>query len=146
MCNYIKSNNEKCKLSPKLLYCHIHQKLIIKTNLKKEIVNLNKTIEKKVNKIKELEQNLEFFKNELNQIHQKYKEDYDKYQVIKEYTILKDKLIKINPKSSPYRILSDKFYTNIIKDKFNKDITELKIEFEELRKKRNSYCHNIKSV
>ena len=27
MCNYIKSNKEKCKLSPKLLYCHIHKKI-----------------------------------------------------------------------------------------------------------------------
>lgn len=139
MCNYIKTNNEKCKLSPKLLYCHIHQKLIIKTNLKKEIVNLNKTIEKKVNKIKELEQNLEFFKNEVN----KLQTDYERYQIIKKYEILKNELININPNSTPYKILTDYYYKDIIKKKFNKDIDELKNEFNQLRKQRINYCHNV---
>jgi cell division protein FtsB len=146
MCNYIKNNKEKCKLSPQLLYCHIHKKLIIKNNLKKEIINLNKTILKKVDKIKELEQNLEFFKNEVNELQKKYKTDYDKYQIIKQYEILKNQLININPDSSPYKILSDYYYKDIIKQKFNKDIDELKYEFNELRKKRIEYCHSIKSM
>ena len=157
MCNYIKKNNEKCKLSPKNLYCHIHKKIIIKQkqqfsekissdNLKKEIINLNKTIEKKVDKIKELEQNLEFFKNEVNELHKKYKKDYDKYQIIKQYEILKNELININPQSSPYKILTDYYYKDIIKQKFNKDIDELKNEFNYLRKKRIEYCHSIESM
>lgn len=139
MCNYIKTNKEKCKLSPKLLYCHIHKKMIIKTNLKKEIINLNKTIIKKVDKIKELEKNLEFFKNEVN----KLQEDYEKYQIIKKYEILKNELININPQSTPYKILTDYYYKDIIQKKFNKDIDELKNEFNQLRKQRINYCHNV---
>ena len=143
MCKYIKKNNEKCKLSPKMTYCHIHKKIIIKHNLKKEIINLNKTIEKKTNQIRELNNNLEFFKLELNKIYEKYKKDYDKYQIIKQYEILKNELININPKSSPYKILTDYYYKDIIKQKFNKNINELKDEFNYLRKKRIEYCHPI---
>jgi len=143
MCKYIKKNNEKCKLSPKMTYCHIHKKIIIKNNLKKEIINLNKTIEKKTNQIKELNNNLEFFKLELNKIYETYKTDYDKYQIIKQYEILKNELININPKSTPYKILTDYFYKDIIKQKFNKNINELKNEFNYLRKKRIEYCHPI---
>jgi hypothetical protein len=113
--------------------------MIIKHNLKKEIINLNKTIIKKVDKIKELEKNLEFFKNEVN----KLQEDYEKYQIIKKYEILKNELININPQSTPYKILTDYYYKDIIQKKFNKDIDELKNEFNQLRKQRINYCHNV---
>ena len=151
MCKYILKSGNQCKLSPKIVYCHIHSKIVIKDNLKKEIINLNKTIEKKVNKIKELENNLEFFKNEVNELHldktklaclvNKYKEDYNKYQIIKQYEILKNKLININPNSSPYKILTDYYYSDIIQKTFNKHINDLKNEFITLRKKRIEYCH-----
>lgn len=144
MCKYILKSGNQCKLSPKIVYCHIHSKIVIKDNLKKEIINLNKTIEKKVNKIKELENNLEFFKSEVNELHNKYRDDYNKYQIIKQYELLKNELININPKSSPYKILSDYYYSDIIKKKFNKNINDLKNEFITLRKKRIEYCHLIK--
>ena len=100
MCNHIKKNGEQCKISKNKTYCHIHsvnwnniiiQKSPTNDNLKKEIVNLNKTIEKKAIKIKELNENLEFFKNEINELNNKINlmsENYEKYELIQKYTIL----------------------------------------------------------
>ena len=151
MCNQITKSGSKCRISANASYCHIHKRNIIiqkplVDNLKKEIKNLNKTIQKKNIQITELNNNLEFFKNEVNIIQKKYEEDYNKYQIIKQYEILKNQLININPKSSPYKILTDYYYKDIIKKKFNKDINDLKNEFNYLRKKRIEYCHSIKSM
>jgi hypothetical protein len=166
MCNHIKANGEKCKLAPKKSYCHIHKitfsNVIIQkdssNNLKKEIVNLNKTIERKVNKIKtllmeqvesatrlkELNDNLEFFKQEVNELNDKINlmnESCEKYELIQKYTYLKNELIKINRKTTPYKILSNPYYKNIIETKFNKPQDILLEEFTNLRNHRNSYCH-----
>jgi len=151
MCNHIKANGEQCKLSPKRSYCHIHKwdSIIIpksqtNDNLKKEIVNLNKTIEKKANKIKELNENLEFFKQEVNELNNKINlmnESYEKYELIQKYTQLKNELIKINRKITPFKILSNPQYKNIIETKFNKPQDILLEEFTNLRNHRNSYCH-----
>jgi chromosome segregation ATPase len=152
MCNHIKANGEKCKLAPKKSYCHIHKitfsNVIIQkdssNNLKKEIVNLNKTIERKVNKIKELNENLEFFKQEVNELNNKINlmnENCEKYELIQKYTYLKNELIKINRKTTPYKILSNPYYKNIIETKFNKPQDILLEEFTNLRNHRNSYCH-----
>jgi len=146
MCNQITKSGEKCKLENNKDYCHIHKKLIIKFNLKKEIINLNKTIERKVNIINELNNNLEFFKLEVDKLNNKINlmnENYERYELIKKYEILKNDLININPQSTPYKILSNYYYKDIIKQKFNKDIDQLKNEFEILRKKRIEYCHSI---
>ena len=151
MCNHIKANGEQCKLSPKKSYCHIHNwnNIIIpksqtNDNLKKEIVNLNKTIEKKANKIKELNENFEFFKQEVNELNNKINlmnENCEKYELIQKYTYLKNELIKINRKTTPFKILSNPYYKNIIETKFNKPQDILLEEFTNLRNHRNSYCH-----
>lgn len=153
MCNHIKANGEKCKLSPKKSYCHIHKinatNIVIKKpdmniNLKKEIVNLNKTIKRKVNKIKELNNNLEFFKQEVNELNNKINlmnETCEKYELIQKYTFLKKQLININRKSTPYKILSNPHYKHIVESKFNKPQGILLQEFTNLRNNRNSYCH-----
>ena len=167
MCNHIKKNGEQCKISKNKTYCHIHsvnwnniiiQKSPTNDNLKKEIVNLNKTIEKKTFalrasqehlvaqaiKIKELNENLEFFKNEINELNNKINlmsENYEKYELIQKYTILKNELIKINRKSTPYKILSNPYYKNIIENKFNKPQDILLEEFTNLRNQRNEYAH-----
>lgn len=146
MCNQLTKLGTKCCIQPNKSYCHIHNKMIAKYNLKKEVINLNKTIQKKTIQINELNNNLEFFKNEVNNIQKKYEEDYNKYQIIKQYEILKNKLININPQSSPYKILCDNKYKQTIKKTFNKDINVLKDEFNYLRKKRIEYCHSIKSM
>ena len=86
MCNYLTKSGNQCKLEANKNYCHIHKKIIIKYNLKKEIVNLNKTIENKVNQIKILNDNLEFFKNQINKLNNKINEmneNYEKYELIK---------------------------------------------------------------
>jgi chromosome segregation ATPase len=152
MCNHIRANGEKCKLAPKKSYCHIHKITFsnviiqkdISNNLKKEIVNLNKTIERKANKIKELNENLEFFKQEVNELNNKINlmnESCEKYELIQKYTQLKNELIKINRKTTPYKILSNPYYKNIIETKFNKPQDILLEEFTYLRNNRNSYCH-----
>lgn len=153
MCNQIIKTGAKCKISPNKNYCHIHKinmtnivinKPDININLKKEIVNLNKTIERKVNKIKELNNNLEFFKQEVNELNNKINlmnENCQKYELIREYTELKKELIKINKKKTPYKILSDPYYKNIIESKFNKPQEILLEEFIYLRNHRNDYCH-----
>ena len=153
MCNHIKANGEQCKISKNKTYCHIHsvnwnniiiQKSPTNDNLKKEIVNLNKTIEKKAIKIKELNENLEFFKNEINELNNKINlmnENCEKYELIQKYTILKNELIKINKKSTPYKILSNPYYKNIIENKFNKPQDILLEEFTNLRNQRNEYAH-----
>ena len=166
MCNHIKANGEQCKNSKNKTYCHIHNwnniivpKSQTNENLKKEIVNLNKTIEKKAIKIKELNNNLEFFKKEVNVLNnstsQKIEalerayankinlmnENCKKYELIQQYTYLKNELININKKSTPYKILSNPYYKNIIERKFNKSQDILLEEFTNLRINRNNYCH-----
>jgi chromosome segregation ATPase len=144
MCNYLTKSGNQCKLESNKIYCHIHKKLIIKYNLKKEIVNLNKTIEKKVNKIKELNNNLNSLKytiNELNNKINEMNENYEKYELIKKYTILKKQLIKINNKTTPYNILTNPYYKNIVETKFKKPQDFLLKEFTDLRNHRNDYCH-----
>jgi predicted RNase H-like nuclease (RuvC/YqgF family) len=151
MCNHIKANGEQCKNSKNKTYCHIHNwnniivpKSQTNENLKKEIVNLNKTIEKKAIKIKELNNNLEFFKKEVNVLNNKINlmnENCKKYELIQQYTYLKNELININKKSTPYKILSNPYYKNIIERKFNKSQDILLEEFTNLRINRNNYCH-----
>lgn len=144
MCNQITKSNEKCKLEPNKPYCHIHKKLIIKHNLKKEIINLNKTIEKKSLENKELKKNLEFFKNEVNELNNKINsmiDHYNKYEVIKNYNKLKNELININPQLTPYKILNDPYYKNLIENKYKKSQEDLKNEFTNLRINRNLFCH-----
>lgn len=152
MCNQMTKSGVKCKISPNEGYCHIHKRnwdnIIIQKptidNLKKEITNLNKTIEKKANKIKELNNNLEFFKQEVNELNNKINlmnETCEKYELIQKYTFLKKQLININRKSTPYKILSNPHYKHIVESKFNKPQDILLQEFTNLRNNRNSYCH-----
>jgi len=144
MCNQITKSGNQCKLEVNKTYCHIHKKQIIKYNLKKEITNLNKTIEKKANQIKELNENLEFFKNEINELNNKINEmneNYEKYELIKKYTTLKKELIKINNRTTPFKILSSPYYKNIVETKFKKPQDLLLEEFTNLRNHRNDYCH-----
>lgn len=147
MCIHIKKNDEICKLSPNKEYCHIHNNIILekdKTNLKKEIINLNKTIKKKSIKIINLNENLEFFKQEVNELNNKIKnmnENCKKYELIQKYTYLKNEIIKINKNKSPFKILTSSQYKIIIENKFNKSQDILLEEFENLRVNRNIYCH-----
>jgi hypothetical protein len=68
-------------------------------------------------------------------------ENCKKYELIQQYTYLKNELININKKSTPYKILSNPYYKNIIERKFNKSQDILLEEFTNLRINRNNYCH-----
>lgn len=151
MCNQITKSGKQCKISPTKNYCHIHKITFVNiiqkdnsNNLKKEIINLNKTIEKKSIKIKELNENLEFFKQEVNELNIKINlmtGNYEKYELIQKYTYLKNELIKIDKKTSPFKILSNPYYKNIVENTFNKSQNLLLEEFTNLRNHRNQYCH-----
>ncbi len=118
MCNFIKSDNNSCKIkSGHKLYCHIHEKYITVHNLKNcllekdlnlshaknEIKNLNKSIEKKVSMIKikskEIDRlnsdkkNLLAIIDRINQSKLNMQIDYNKYQLIKSFEIKRKQLI-----------------------------------------------------
>lgn len=122
MCNFIKSNNAKCRISSgSNLYCHIHAKYITVHNLqncllekdlrlehaKNEIRNLNKSIQKKASlhqkqinlrediivQLKAKQDELmKVITNNTKAIH-RMQEDYNKYRMIKSFEKKRQELI-----------------------------------------------------
>lgn len=89
MCNQILKSGLQCKIKSKTKLCHIHMKKDLLTKKQNEITNLNKSLEKKSEIIKTL------LKEISNQrlINNNMKEDYNNYQIIKEYEKQKNDLI-----------------------------------------------------
>lgn len=129
MCNFMINNTRKCKLAPKKSLCHIHitrqnesrqndlikiidleikneqlEKKISKMskfqdNVKIELTNLYKTIEKKNIGLREKENEISKLKLTLEQQSKKINnmtEDYNNFQIIKQYEKTKQELLKKN--------------------------------------------------
>jgi hypothetical protein len=120
------SNNDKIKA------------LLIEKNT--EIDRLNNTIAS----YKVLLQRKNIQCNELNKKLADYdllKEDYDKYQIIKQYTIINKKLEGINKDIEPYQIIKNKSNKKQLEEIFNMEYRYIKKFYNELRDKRNKYAH-----
>lgn len=110
MCNEIASSTGiKCKLSENEALCFIHKKKKIIVHIKSEIKNLNKTIERKNEKIKILDHQIEQKEEHINALNDQIatlldekiqlrkenksmREDFDNYQFIKSFEIIKTNL------------------------------------------------------
>ena len=119
MCSEIAtSTKQQCKLSKNKSICHMHKKKKLLGYIKSEIINLNKTVEKKNNKIKCLDKQIESKTNEivklnediyelniekselqeendiLREENEAMKEDFNNYQFIKRFEAIKYNLKK----------------------------------------------------
>lgn len=106
MCNQILKSGLQCKIKSKTKLCHIHMKASaisdyavqkdLLTKKQNEIINLNKSLEKKSDIIKELYKEISIYKIKLFSLQEdnnNMKEDYNNYQIIKEYEKQKNDLI-----------------------------------------------------
>ncbi len=69
------------------------------------------------------------------------KEDYDKYQIIKQYAIINKKLEEIDKDVEPYQIIKNKNNKKQLEEIFNMKYHYIKKFYNELRDKRNLYAH-----
>ncbi len=70
-----------------------------------------------------------------------FKEDYDKYQIIKQYAIINKKLEEIDKDVEPYQIIKNKNNKKQLEEIFNMKYHYIKKFYNELRDKRNQYAH-----
>ncbi len=70
-----------------------------------------------------------------------FKEDYDKYQIIKQYAIINKKLEEIDKDVEPYQIIKNKNNKKQLEEIFNMKYHYIKKFYNELRDKRNLYAH-----
>ncbi len=106
----------------------------------KEINRLNNSITSY--KILLQRKNIQY--NSLNEKLSNYnllKEDYDKYQIIKQYAIINKKLEEINKEVEPYQIIKNKNNKKQLEEIFNMEYRHIKKFYNELRDKRNKYAH-----
>lgn len=68
-------------------------------------------------------------------------EDYDKYQIIRQYSIINQKLEEINKEVEPYQIIKNKNNKKQLEKIFNMEYRHIKKFYNELRDKRNKYAH-----
>jgi hypothetical protein len=139
MCKFIKANNEQCKNSPNKEYCYIHTKKIIinDINLKQEIKNLNKTIVKKNEIIKSKSEIVIILSKKINSM----KEDFDRYQIIKEYHIIKTTMLNLLPKSCPYSLINNIDNKDILEEIFKLPYNEILPYYSNLRYNRTKFSH-----
>ena len=96
MCEQILKSGLQCKIKSKTKLCHIHIKKALFNKKQNEIINLNKSLEKKSEIIKELYKEISTYKIKLFSLQEDnniMKKDYENYQIIKEYENQKNKLI-----------------------------------------------------
>lgn len=157
MCNYIKRNGHQCKL-PAKPYCHIHKK---DAYLKDEIKNLNKTLLKKAEEIKQQKENeevlylelretkfllaeLEDEKDQLVSEVESMKHDFEAFQTIKRFERLKmnlSKHIDVGDVSAMYIFLKANKNKSLLKDLFGKEYDNYNSAYETMRWKRNKVAH-----
>lgn len=139
MCNQILKNGNICKKSKNKDLCHIHDKIKQINNINEiqkklslkeiEIKNLNKSLEKKSFIIKDL---------------QKYRlmeDDFNKYQIIKKFTIIKDKLKQYFGNKQPYKIINNIYNKEKLEKIFKMDYYDIPDYYNNLRNKRITYAH-----
>ncbi len=101
------------------------------------ISTLNKCIQKKSLIIKDLKDQI----NTLNDKVESMQSYYDNYAIIIQYTNMKKSLIAIDRMSSPFKILTNPFYRNIVMTTFSMTQKEMLDIFINLREQRNNLCH-----
>ena len=143
MCNEIsKRTGNKCKLQPTEKFCFVHKAKIAKEQLehnvliqdytKDEVRNLNKTIQKQSDKIKDLW-------NKINQM----KESYELYEKIKYFEGLKknlQKVIDVYDLDKLYQFCINKNNKKILEDILGEHEDQY-MYYTELRWERNKIAH-----
>lgn len=158
MCNYIRKNGQKCLLSPKRDLCHIHKKNVVLEYKQAEIVHLNRTIAKKnelyKSEIKSLRNENEKYQSEIESLQTvitymekqiaDMQEDFNSYNKIKKYELIKSKLAKhVYDVSDLYEVKyfcrehgNAKILTSIFGEQ-----TDYWRYYNDLRLQRNKLCH-----
>lgn len=155
MCEAITLKGEICKnkvsKNSKDKYCLLHKKLLNLNYKQKEVSALNKTVQRKNKEIKDLhftiiENNntIQELKNDLESM----REDFEKYQFIKKFEIIKSKVKKIvgsqvmkNPSLLEFEMgleYNKKDLQTILNCESNFYNT-----YNLMRLKRNAYCHKF---
>lgn len=158
MCEAITLKGEICKnkvsKNSKDKYCLLHKKLLNLNYKQKEVSALNKTVQRKNKEIKDLhftiiENNntIQELKNDLESM----REDFEKYQFIKKFEIIKGKIKKLvgsNVLKNPYLLqqyMSSDTISSELKTILNCDDTSVSFYeiYDFMRLKRNAYCHKF---
>lgn len=90
MCNEVCKNGQQCKLEKNKALCGLHRKLKAADYSKKEVQNLNRTISRKSLEIKKLKAEKSLLENRIEEMN----EDYENYQFIKKFELVKSNLKK----------------------------------------------------
>lgn len=125
-----------------------------KSSNENELDKINKILNEKNNEINRLNNSITSYKvllqkktiqcDSLNKKLSNYnlfQEDYNKYQIIKQYSIINKKLEEINKEVEPYQIIKNKTNKKQLEEIFNMEYRHIKKFYNELRDKRNKYAH-----
>ncbi len=153
MCIAITTKKHKCKLSPNDKYCKLHKKLKDNEYKSIEVKNLNKTMNRKNNLIKELRFCLDEKNDEISNLKDEIeamKRDFEDYQFIKMFETIKRKLkILIGKKFKDIEFLNwyldydnNKEILETVFAQSNKhEFLTFSSHFDKLRLKRNKLSH-----
>lgn len=106
MCKQILKNGMQCKKSKLLDFCHLHKNLKLLGYVKKEIKNLNITVQNKNNKIKDLDNKINDKINEIVKLNEDiYELKIEKSELQEENNNLKEEIEAMQEDFQNYQLI-----------------------------------------